>query len=694
MNARPWVLGLSCSHNGSACLLHGDEIVVAIQEERLLRAKRYWGDPKHSTYFIVYCLQAAGIRARDLDMIVYSRVHGDDPGTEGDIYLNEALDLSTSRAPVVSLPHHYAHAVSAFAISGQGSAAVLVTDGAGSHYDRLPPDERASVVGDSVAPDDWEWLSHYEANGTRLSAIHKQVTKRMTPSHFGSLGDMYASVGRYLFGDFHEGPGKVMGLAPYGEPAFAVDRWLAVGCDGIVRVNPQALHEIVKDGFDRDDFQSRANLAASVQKAIEYALLEIVRAVRRRSGGSVLCYAGGVALNSVANEIIVRDGGFQEVFICPAAEDSGPAIGAAYHGLWALTGENTRRVLRRDAVGRTYSQKEVDAAIEATPAFHVCTPTDSASHVARLLRDGKIIGWFDGRSELGPRALGQRSILCDPRRADGKDVLNSRVKHREAFRPYAPVILREHAETWFDIPADRADSPFMLRVWQFRRDMAARVPAVSHVDNSARVQTITRETHPSLYRVIEAFHAETGVPILLNTSFNIAGEPIVETPEDALWCLLRTGLDCCVFGERIVHKREGFDPILSCPLAATPTLITVCMPNRSGEILSWPASPLDALPMQFQLAPVMTTSLFDALNLHIDKGNVSRPVAYATLRTRWGEHCVLLGHDQHQVLAHIDGKRSGREMLDSMPGWTEDRLAQTIGRLGAKGLVSLLTPAP
>jgi carbamoyltransferase len=281
-----------------------------------------------------------------------------------------------------------------------------------------------------------------------------------------------------------------------------------------------------------------------------------------------LCYAGGVALNSVANERLVRDGGFEHVYIMPAAEDSGTAIGAAYNALWQIATPfaSSRRRLGRDAVGRAYTRCEIDDAIARHDGLRAERGGNVCDRAAELLAAGKVIGWFSGRSELGPRALGQRSILADPRVPDMKNRLNERVKFREAFRPYAPVILREHTSDWFEVDAAHADSPFMLRVMKFRPERTGRVPAVVHVDGTGRVQTVTAADNPPLHALLTAFHRHASVPLLLNTSFNTAGEPIVETPDDALWCFLLTDMDACIIEDTILQKPPGFASIMDyCP---------------------------------------------------------------------------------------------------------------------------------
>jgi carbamoyltransferase len=310
-----------------------------------------------------------------------------------------------------------------------------------------------------------------------------------------------------------------------------------------------------------NDKQRYEDLACSVQNALEHALLFLVNRTRELCPSRNLVYAGGVALNSVANERIIRETDFDHVYVMPAAEDSGPAIGAAYHGLWQLTGEYSPQALERDGFGTVYGAREISAAIEQTPSVVTRKTTGTVSAAADLLVDGKIIAWFTGPSELGPRALGQRSILCDPRQPDAKETLNARVKHREAFRPFAPVILLEEVGNWFDVEGVSAESPFMLRVMRFRKDKRGLLPAVEHIDGTGRVQTVTQAVNGSYCDLVREFGKRTGVPIVLNTSLNVMGEPIVETPEDALWCLLLTQLDACVFDNAIVTKKPGYESL-------------------------------------------------------------------------------------------------------------------------------------
>ena len=555
----PWVLGISASHNGAVCLLKGDELVVAIQEERLSRRKRHRIFGAQHSLALDYCFDYAGIRPRDLSMIVLC-VQGRAGAASQDLTLNPFLQVKENGIPTMIIPHHLAHAASAFGTSGFSESAILVIDGIGSPEEDLSGEERGVIA--NPMEDGWEIISLYSAASAVITPLEKHVaegrkwltTDRNRMPLFRSLGGIFSAAAVQIFGGDLEA-GKVMGLAPYGRPVhppsdfFEIENGRFIFSDKI----PSLFQHAERWPAHQQEYQ---DLACSAQNALEVALLYLAEHLHNLIPSGNLCYAGGVALNSVANERIIRETQFKNVYVMPAAEDSGPAVGAAYYGLWQLTRKNGRRRLLHDAVGRIYSRSAIEHAIAETPAVEVVESKDVISDAANLVIDGKIVGWFQGRSELGPRALGQRSILCDPRRPDGKEVLNSRVKHREAFRPFAPVILLEEAPEWFELDGINPESAFMLRICLFKEERKPMVPAVVHVDGTGRIQTVTKEANGPFYSLIKKFHERTGVPIVLNTSFNINGMPIVETPQDALLCLLSTGIDYCVLEGSIVKKRE------------------------------------------------------------------------------------------------------------------------------------------
>lgn len=585
----PWILGVSYSHNGAACLLRGDEIHVAIQEERLDGTKRARIRHHLDSLAVRYCLDHAGLELSDLDALVvccFSRA------TAPPLSLPDR-ELRPPRR-YLAVPHHLGHAYGVFATSGFADAAVLIIDGQGGPIEHLPPGETAALRRGTVPGlvRESEVASLYRASADGLELLEKH-TGDWLPAYrqlgpvprsllqFGSLGGMYAAASALIFDDAMEA-GKVMGLAPYGEVTLPVDDFFSVDDGGRFHYADR-LRERFRDlapwPANRERF---CDLAASTQAALERGVLALAR--RARAAGDRLCYAGGVALNSVANERIVAELGFDDVYIMPAAEDCGAAIGAAYRGLFALTGRLQGARIETDAAGRGYSASERRAAIDAVPFVEVRACGDAIDGAVDRLCNGEILGWFEGGSELGPRALGRRSILCDPRRPDGKDALNARVKHRESFRPFAPAILLDEAARWFELPDGFHDSPHMLRVCRFAAARRGEVPVVEHVDGTGRLQTLTAARNGGLFRLVERFYARTGVPMVTNTSFNVAGEPIVETPEDALWCLLATGLDAVVLGDAIVGKQQGYRSLLQLRPRLRARHAQLGLPVRDGAL--------------------------------------------------------------------------------------------------------------
>lgn len=566
MSDARWFLGLAASHNGAAALYRDDTLFSAVQEERLTRQKRAHLHPGRPFLALEALLADAGITADDLTHVVVAPLTRPD-APEHRLALHPAL----GHRPHDLIGHHEAHALSAYATSGFEDACVLVVDGMGSAIADLPADERAALVDpgnvtSAGASPLRETISIYDASPAGLIPLEKHAAhagwNEGEPTPLGpfaasaSLGLMYQSVAQLTFGSW-DAAGKVMGLAPYGEARFERTLFFELverpdmtrlvfrrGADGIAGRLPP----LQRWGRREDHDDLHRDLAASVQTALEEGLLALVRRARRVSRSRRLALAGGVFLNSVANEHIVTSRLFDEVFIIPAAEDSGTAIGAAFHAVLRTLGPTRGRRLDKDALGPRH--------LDLTPALAHATrdgaervaTSDPFAAAAALLAEGKVLGFFQGRSELGPRALGQRSILFDPRRRDGKALLNARVKHREAFRPFAPAVLASRAHEWFAL---EGESPFMLRVCPVKQP--DRLPAVTHVDGTARVQTVPEDGAP-LHRLIAAFDALTGVPVVLNTSFNVAGEPIVETPLDAVGCFLGTGIDALLLEDHLLVK--------------------------------------------------------------------------------------------------------------------------------------------
>jgi len=568
MAAEPWIMGAHRGHDASFCLLRGAEIAVAIQEERLVGLKHAGlssQQPLDSRGFR-YCLNHAGLRPEALDLLCGHI--GEIPGVPRRVF-----------------PHHLSHAMSAFALSGMDSAAVLVVDSRGDSFAfaqeqdtcaNLKFSRQPGVSPEADIPGFSEIISIYRFDRRSHEALEKHYGHKGSRAPSGlvlsssgtflSLGNMYLQTARCVLmeegipikpGSAADTPGKLMGLAPYGRPTIPREKFFSISSEGEFEFGAAVKTHIGDE-----------NLAASVQAALEEALLYLARRARQLSGCARLCYAGGVALNSVANERLAREAGFDELFIPPPAHDAGLALGSAFLGLRALGASPSRsgvpplpaRRLRIDSFGHSYTAAEIESAIEKTPCV-VAERVEAAPAAAQALAEGRIIGWFMGGAEFGPRALGQRSILCDPRLPGGKDILNSRVKFREPFRPFAPAILQSETQRWFQTPGNFTDSPFMLRVLRFREGMGERVPAVSHIDNTGRVQTVGPE-NGRFFALLRAFESQTGVPIVLNTSFNVMGGPIVETPADALWCLLYTGLDAVVMEDFFIRREEGYGSLL------------------------------------------------------------------------------------------------------------------------------------
>jgi carbamoyltransferase len=695
---RPWILGIGSSpHNGGVCLLHGDEIVVAIQEERLLRVKRAKYAAGLSSLAIPYCLEYAGITPAELSAVGVCAFGQD--AVDDDVHLNRQLRTVANGIPVVHLTHHLAHAAAAFATSGFREAAILIVDGNGAPWHTLARDEMHTVVEpqrrryDAADPTVVEVLSMYDASEAGVRPIEKHLGQRprgwtgpgMPP--FFSLGRLFENVGMQIFGERLDGPGKVMGLAAYGRPSHPPEAFFDFAGDEIV------FRDELQQQFRHDDrwperSEEYTNLAASVQAALERALLWYLARLRARSASASLCYAGGVALNSVANEQMIRNGGFENVFIMPAAEDSGTAIGAAYHALWHLRQQcrPSRRI--HDAVGRRYTDADIETAIAAQPGCRAERSSRVVEQAAQSICEGRILGWFQGRSELGPRALGQRSIIADPRRPDMKDLLNSRVKFREGSRPYAPVVLLEHAATWFETTPELAESPYMLRVMNFRPEYRDRVPAVVHADGTGRVQTVTADENGRLHALVSAFYRQTGVPILLNTSFNTSGSPIVETPEDALWCFLFSGIDLCVLGDYLVSRSPEWSVLDWCPYAR---IQSISQEYAAGnERVDWQLRP--SARKLFRSVP---EGSLDQLNAYARR-ECSDHIRIWT-EHRWGRVIHLASTDLLPVLQRMTGRRSAREILAEI---TEDGLAYSetafirlLGTLAQRSIIGL-RPSP
>ena len=594
-NGLPTVMGVYLGHDLGVCLLRNGEIVAMIEEERLNRFKHgrsndvagLWGMfAGKFGYFpwasVCYCLEAANMAIDDLDAIVLGDA----------MWASAAENTIRSMIPIkdkskvifVSEPkggvHHFHHGLSGFMASPFEEAAVLVVDADGNSTE----DGYEAETG-----------FHFENRKGKHRQVFKNRYKDVAVPRSG-IGWTYEQVTLLLgFSStkvFISDAGKTMGLASYGQrrpeferPWFTYDgfkldftgfkQWLRESGnesrvlsyrDGLA-THPNGISQYAKD------------LAYKVQDELEVAMLHLANEMHRATGSKNLCLAGGVALNSIANSIIASRGPFENVFIQPAANDGGQAIGLAYHGHLLLTGNGHSNghspakpkfetngnsgihPIRHNYGGRTYRREEIEEVLVKSGLSFVELPNDDAvaESASQELVDHRILGWMQGGCEYGPRALGHRSILANPDLEETKDLLNRRVKFREPFRPFAPSVLIERAEEIFEMSGT---SPYMLLVVPVRESWKKRVPAITHVDGTARVQTVDPEVEPLYYKLISAFGRKTGIPLVLNTSFNLRGMPIVESPYDALQCFLYTDMDSLYIGR---FKVERADPALLFP---------------------------------------------------------------------------------------------------------------------------------
>ena len=599
-------LGISAFyHDGAAALVDAGHIVAAAQEERFTRRKH---DPSYPRRAVAWCLGQSGRGARDIDRVVFY----DKPflkferlietyvafaprgfrsfSTAVPLWIKDklfqknllrrelrALDADVDwDAKLLFAEHHQSHAASAFYPSPFRDAVVLTMDGVG------------------------EWTT------TSVAIGHGRELDMVREIHFPhSIGLLYSAFTYYIGFKVNSGEYKVMGLAPFGEPRYAAtirDNLIDVKEDGTFRLNMAYFDfctnlKMTNARFDRlfggaprrprDALTSRhMDLAASVQAVVEDVVLRLTRSRRRETGIGSLCLAGGVALNCVANGKILRDGRFDDVWVQPAAGDAGGALGAALVASHRLFGEPRRTegagavgdVMQGAFLGPEFTPEAIRRALDGAGVVYAELPGEELIDVTvTALADGYVVGWFQGRMEFGPRALGNRSILADARSPTMQKTLNLKIKRRESFRPFAPSVLRADVTDWFDLDGD---SPYMLFVVDVANrpmpvappqksnthtpnparcpgpEVRSHIPAVTHVDHTARVQTVHPETNPRYHALLEAFKARTGCPVLVNTSFNVRGEPIVCTPDDALRCFLGTDLDGLAIGNCWLRKAD------------------------------------------------------------------------------------------------------------------------------------------
>jgi carbamoyltransferase len=547
-------------HDSSACIARDGNVLFAVAEERLSRVKH---DARFPTLSIRACLDFAGIRASEVDFFCQGWQ------TPSASFFHDLKNYSLGRQPISSrallnstrqfasmwhqrsgenafrrdcdapkaqfrfVDHHLAHAISAYSYSGFDDAAVLVLDGRGA----------------------WEATSLWRGRDGHLENV-------WTIPWPNSLGLFYAHFTHYLGFEPYADEWKVMGLAPYGEPGIDLREYLVpddspyrastkllFGSDGApsgkieVRMGPRRVPE-------SDIAPRHKNLAFAVQDSCERAMLTLARNAVAQTGCRNLCLAGGVALNSKANGKILTSGIVDRIFVQPAAGDDGVCLGAALAPFLDLGGRLPVRKMRHAYLGPQSSDDEIARVVE-TYKLRATRVSDPAVAAAQMLASGKILGWFQGRMEFGPRALGSRSILADPRDSEMNAKVNNAVKFREWWRPFAPSMLAEAAPEYIE---SATDSPFMVLTAQVRPEKRSVIPSVTHVDGSARPQTVERDVNPLYWKLIHEFGQRTGVPVVMNTSFNLRGEPIVCTPTDAIRTFFSSGLDALVIGSFIVEK--------------------------------------------------------------------------------------------------------------------------------------------
>lgn len=593
------ILGISAYfHDSAAALIENGEIIAASQEERFSRIKHDYTFPHMA---VEDCLRQGGVKLSDIDYVVFY----DKPFLKFErlletymafaprgfrsfcnampVWLREKLfqknllikelkfldvEFDPSERLLFS-KHHQSHAASAFFPSPFERAVVLTMDGVG------------------------EWVT------TSVSMGEGNTLKTIKEIHFpNSLGLLYSAVTYYLGFKVNSGEYKIMGLAPYGEPKYAdlmMECLIDVKKDGSFRMDQSYFNYCTGLTMTNDKFSAlfgmpvrtaeqqltkfHMDIAASVQAVTEEIVLRITRSLAKETGCTNLCLAGGVALNCVANGKVLRDGAFKNVWVQPAAGDAGGALGAALAAYHMHKGQPRKISASGDAMqggylGPSYDQADIEERLKRAGAvFEILDEDALISITAENLKEQKVVGWFQGRMEFGPRALGARSILGDPRSPAMQKVVNLKVKYRESFRPFAPSVLREDVDDWFEFDGS---SPYMLMVADVKKKrqrpmntaeqdlfgidrlnvVRSDIPAVTHVDYSARIQTVHADTNPRFHALLSKFKAKTSCPVLLNTSFNVRGEPIVCTPEDAFNCLMETEMDLLVIGNCLVWKIE------------------------------------------------------------------------------------------------------------------------------------------
>jgi len=565
------ILGLSFSHDAAACLLEDGKVVVAIQQERLTRKKHDAQRTMDNSSMIQYCLDAKGITFDEVDLVV-SNIQSLSYGGVGlGSPLVKNFDIFDPYSDKhIFISHHLAHAYSAFSPSGQKESVVMVIDAAGSFspggrdFALRGPEMKAFLEGDQPkATLVSEAESYYYFSDEKIELLDRYFLSGHNSDlvYSEGIGMAYAIVSNYIFNDPLE-CGKVMGLAPYGDSSFYNNFDIIEHKNGEIVFNNTWQKNFDTPGFNME----KKHLAAKIQFDLEKALKVRAQKAMEKANTKNICYAGGVALNCVANDKVLN-GMAKELFIQPASNDAGVALGCAYYGYSQMIKKNCHAKQTDDYKGKQYTPLEVKDSITKNKFVSVVKTESLIKEVAKRIEEGEIIAWFQGGSEFGPRSLGHRSILANPLLPNMKETLNKRVKHRELFRPFSPICPEENADTFFEI---HRPSPFMLLSHQVKEIWKERLPAITHIDSSSRLQTLERSTNQRLHTLLGEFGKLTGVPILVNTSFNLMGEPIVETPDDAINCFLSTDIDALVLEDQLLVRQRNTDNVLDTHL---PTLL-------------------------------------------------------------------------------------------------------------------------
>lgn len=559
------ILGLNYYyHDTTASIVKDGKLLIAIEEERLTRNKHTWNFPTQSALKV---LQESDMCASDIDhiavsinpklniwpRIVYGLKHFYNVKTFAKhelkngfnkqrafwAWYNDFFNDVEKKPKVHFVPHHIAHAVGTFNVSPYEKAALLGIDGSG------------------------EWATSFLGYGDGTE--YQEFNQSYFPH---SLGSFYEAITQYCGFKPNYDEGKTMGLAPLGNPDVFYDemaKLVSIDTKGKIKLDlsyfsfqywgDKRYSKKFVDVFGLprkgDEFHpNHLNVAAAAQKVLEDRILEICNVLHNKTKAEYLVLAGGVALNSVANGRIVRESPFKDVYVMPAAGDNGTGIGASYYVYNNILGNPRNYIHDSPYVGNSYSNQQVEKVLnecKLNATYH----DDICGETAKLLHEGNIIGWFQGRMEIGPRSLGNRSILADPSNPKMKDKINAEVKHREAYRPFAPSCTVEEKNKYFDLSVE---DPFMLKVCNVKKDSQKTLAAITHVDGTARLQTVSKEINPRYHELLTKFGKLSGVPVLLNTSFNVMGEPIVNSPMNAIRCFFSTGLDILVIGNYVIKK--------------------------------------------------------------------------------------------------------------------------------------------